>query len=173
MSARCSPERCQELLQRVRNQCIVARWLGEQAVGVVRRELAQAWEAGRTTARTPADAGDPAAAPAANDVDPAADVADVPDAVAATDTVAAGRADFADVLAVAARADELDVTELPARVAPAPAAPFEGYDTLPASHIVQRLRRMSPDELRRTAAYETQHRGRTTVLGMVEQLLDD
>ena len=39
--------------------------------------------------------------------------------------------------------------------------------------MVQRLRRMRPDELRRTAAYEITHRGRTTVLGMVEQLLDD
>ncbi len=51
-------------------------------------------------------------------------------------------------------------------------APFEGYDTLPASHIVSRLRRMTPGELGGARAYEATHRNRRTILAKVDQLLD-
>ena len=152
MSARCSADGYRELVERLRNQCVVARWLGEQAVGVIRRELAEAWEAGRTTSRSPAP--DPESAPAA--------------------------APGGDAVVPVAPADPVVVE--PAVAAAAPAAvraasrsatvPFEGYDTLPANHIVQRLRRMTPDELRNAGSYEELHRNRSTVLGMVEQLLD-
>lgn len=163
MSAPCSPERLRELIERARNQCLVARWLGEQAVGVVRRELAQAWEAGRTTSRTPAPATGSAVVDVAVDlVDADVDVDDAP---------LAEVVDLTDVLAAAARAEELDAGELPVAVTHVPAPPFDGYDTLPASHIVQRLRRMTPDELRHVADYEAARRNRSTVLGMVDQLL--
>jgi len=51
--------------------------------------------------------------------------------------------------------------------------PFDDYDTMPAAHIVQRLRRLDPDALRQTAAYESAHRNRRTVIGKIEQLLGD
>ena len=126
MSARCSPERC---LEQLRNRIIVARWLGEQAVNVVRRELVAAWDAGRVVSQ-------PAAAP---------------------------------VVAV----EDIPVEE-PVEVLPVTAAvaPFEGYDTLPASHIVSRLRRMTPGELGGARAYEAAHRNRRTILAKVDQLLD-
>jgi hypothetical protein len=51
------------------------------------------------------------------------------------------------------------------------AAPFDGYDTMPAVHVVERLRRMTPDELRAVRAYEAGQRARRTVLGKIDQLL--
>jgi hypothetical protein len=59
----------------------------------------------------------------------------------------------------------------PVVTAVATAAPFDDYDTMPATHIVQRLRRLDPDHLRAAAAYEAAHRSRRTVLGKIEQLL--
>lgn len=184
MSARCSPERAvRELIQRLRNQAIVARWIGEQAVTIIRRELAAAWEAGRTGAPV-SDAEVPA--------DPTAlhpgDIGDVE--VSLTEELDALLADeLDDALADEVLADELD-DDLPAAdaadaaeaEAEADAAearsdgassgtPFDGYDTLPASHIVQRLQRMSPDALRHVRAFEAAHRNRRTVLAMVDQLL--
>ena len=162
MSAPCSPDAYRALIQRLRNQCLVARWLGEQAVGVVRRELAQAWEAGRTTSRS-------AAPERVTDVAMTATTDETVEP--AVDEPPVEAADLIDVLAAAARAEERDADELASVVGHSPAPPFEGYDTLPASHIVQRLRRMTDDELRRAAEYEALHRNRSTVLGMVEQLL--
>ncbi len=48
--------------------------------------------------------------------------------------------------------------------------PFEGYDELPASEIVQRLNRSSAAERRRVVAYETRHRARRTILAKADQL---
>jgi hypothetical protein len=150
MSARCSADGCRELIQRLRNQIIVARWLGEQAVGVIRRDLAQAWEAGRVSTRTADDAG---AGELADAVEPLAVVGDDAGEVVVAPVVEPVPA------AVAAAVETVTV-------------PFEGYDTLPANHIVQRLRRMTVEELRNAGDYEMLHRNRSTVLGMVDQLLD-
>lgn len=49
--------------------------------------------------------------------------------------------------------------------------PFEGYDTLAAVHVVERLGRLSTDELRHVRVYEAAHRNRRTVLGKLDQLL--
>jgi hypothetical protein len=48
--------------------------------------------------------------------------------------------------------------------------PFEGYDALPASEIVQRLNRSSAAERRRVVAYESANRARRTILAKAEQL---
>ena len=150
MSARCSADGCRELIQRLRNQIIVARWLGEQAVGVIRRDLAQAWEAGRVSTRTADDAG-------------AGELADAVEPLAVVD-------DDAGELVVAAVVEP--VRSPAADAVETVTVPFEGYDTLPANHIVQRLRRMTVEELRNAGDYEMLHRNRSTVLGMVDQLLD-
>jgi hypothetical protein len=49
-------------------------------------------------------------------------------------------------------------------------APFDGYDTMAAAHIVQQMRSMTPAELDAVAEYERQHRNRRTVLAKVDQL---
>lgn len=49
--------------------------------------------------------------------------------------------------------------------------PFEGYDTLPAAHVVQRLPRLGMAELHAVRAYEAGHRGRRTILAKVDQLV--
>ena len=126
MSARCSPERC---IEQLRNRMIVARWLGEQAVTVVRRELVAAWDAGRVVSQPPT-------APAV-------------------------------VVEEALVEEPVVVPAVTVAV-----VPFEGYDTLPASHIVDRLRRMTPAELGGARAYEATHRNRRTILAKVDQLLD-
>ncbi len=145
MSARCSPDRVRGLVEGLRNRVIFARWVGERAVTIARRELQQAWDAGRTGDGGPliSVVVEPASADA--DGEPPASDAVAPDGEHVAEPVAAAI---------------VDATE-----------PFAGYDTSPASHIVQRLRRMTADELRNAAAYEAQHRKRRTVLGMVDQLL--
>lgn len=48
--------------------------------------------------------------------------------------------------------------------------PFEGYDTMAASHIVQQMRTMTSREVAAVAAYEASHRNRRTVLAKVDQM---
>ncbi len=61
---------------------------------------------------------------------------------------------------------------------PAPAAPPAGtlaipdYDALSASQVVHRLEGLSGEELEAVRAYEGATRGRRTILGRIEQLLD-
>ena len=49
--------------------------------------------------------------------------------------------------------------------------PIEDYESLAASHVVDRLATLTPVELREVRDFETAHRGRRTVLGRIEQLL--
>lgn len=63
----------------------------------------------------------------------------------------------------------------PARRSQAPAAgaealPIPGYDTLSASHVVQRLSALSAEDLDVIEAYESAHRARRTVLTKIAQL---
>ena len=78
--------------------------------------------------------------------------------------------------------DDAPAPDEPARpiavVAPAPVAgarpadlPIEDYESLAASHVVDRLATLTPAELREVEAFEIGHRGRRTVLGRIEQLL--
>lgn len=48
-----------------------------------------------------------------------------------------------------------------------------GYDSLSASHVVQRLGGLSHDELEEVRDHELAHRHRRTILNRVEQLLSD
>jgi hypothetical protein len=52
----------------------------------------------------------------------------------------------------------------------AAALPIPGYDQLSASQVVARLDGLGPEELQTIRAYETQHRGRNTILGKIAQL---
>jgi hypothetical protein len=56
---------------------------------------------------------------------------------------------------------------------PAPAVgalPIDGYDSLPAAHVITLLDALDPAGLATVAAYERSHRRRRTVLGRLEQL---
>jgi hypothetical protein len=50
--------------------------------------------------------------------------------------------------------------------------PLEGYESLAASQVVARLGRLTPAELEQVREFERSHRGRRTILGKIEQLLD-
>ena len=50
--------------------------------------------------------------------------------------------------------------------------PLEDYESLAASHVVARLDRLSPAELVQIREFEEAHRGRRTILGKIEQLLN-
>ena len=59
----------------------------------------------------------------------------------------------------------------PVEDGPPPDLPIEDYESLAASHVVDRLSTLTPTELREVQAFEAAHRGRRTVLGRIEQLL--
>jgi len=61
--------------------------------------------------------------------------------------------------------------EVPVDRAPVADLPIEDYESLAASHVVDRLPTLDPGELRAVQAFEQAHRGRRTVLGRIEQLL--
>ena len=50
--------------------------------------------------------------------------------------------------------------------------PLEDYESLAASHVVARLARLSRGDLAKIREFEETHRGRRTILGKIEQLLD-
>ena len=49
--------------------------------------------------------------------------------------------------------------------------PLEGYESLAASQVVDRLDRLARRELEQIREFELAHRGRRTVLGKIDQLL--
>jgi hypothetical protein len=50
--------------------------------------------------------------------------------------------------------------------------PIAGYDDLTAAQIIERLRDLEPDELRRVREYERRNANRKTVLGALDAKLD-
>ncbi len=59
----------------------------------------------------------------------------------------------------------------PLAVVAMPVVPFDGYDTLPAAHVVQRLRRLDAPGLTAVREYESATRNRRTIIAKVDQLL--
>lgn len=129
---------------RAEQQVQVYRFFGQMAVAYGKAEAQKRRDAARTSAHI-ADL----VATTAHDIVP-----DVADAVAPVEKA------------------EIDPTgEHGADPALAGMIPFEGYDTLAAVHVIERLGRLTPDELRHVRAYEAAHRNRRTVLGKLDQLL--
>jgi hypothetical protein len=72
------------------------------------------------------------------------------------------------------------LSSVPPTPAPAPAAvadappveslPIPDYDELSASQVIERLEGLDTASLEAIRAYETQHRGRNTILGKIAQL---
>ncbi len=167
------------------NRVRVARWIGDQAVTIARRELVGAFHAGavrpspdsvvETSAPPPPSGATTAGRTSEGSADDPSvgapfleDLPDGPpppsDGVVPAPAVAPvnGRSAAAATV-VAAAADDSVGSGLP---------PFEGYDTLPAAHIVQRLGRLTAEDLAIVRAYELDHRARRTVVAKVDQLLD-
>jgi hypothetical protein len=184
------------------NRIRVARWIGEQAVTLARRELVSAFHAGAV--RSPSATGRSDAVEPSGVVEPSTNGLFESSAdVAGVATVAGGLAPSDDSSVVAALLEDMavDASTPPGGIADtstaAPATdrlatgarigaepddaadglgsglpPFEGYDTLPAAHIVQRLGRLAAEDLAIVRAYELDHRARRTVVAKVDQLLD-
>jgi hypothetical protein len=129
---------------RAEQQVQVYRFFGQMAVAYGKAEARKRREAARTESHI-ADV----IATTAHDIVP-----DVADAVPPVED------DEIDPMGVAG--DDLALAAV---------VPFEGYDTLAAVHVVERLGRLTPDELRHVRAYEAAHRNRRTVLGKLDQLL--
>jgi hypothetical protein len=91
-------------------------------------------------------------------------------------TVADETAPFADAPAPAP--EPLAPTPAPAATAPAPAVdvpsvdalPIPDYDELSASQVVERLEGLDRESLDAIRRYESEHRGRNTILGKIAQL---
>jgi hypothetical protein len=66
---------------------------------------------------------------------------------------------------------ELDDAVPAATAQPPLDPPFDGYDMMPSAHVVQRLNRLSSDELAAVRSYELANRGRRTVVAKADQLL--
>ena len=176
--------------QRVTAQLVLARMFGQFAVQQGQQEARRRADrlarhaadvAERVTARpAPGYPSPPSTGAPVTDPDPGAgaaapaDVAGVPaDAARRPEARWAGLAggdtlvNGAQSAAAAAAAASARSLTAPAKVAD---LAIPGYDTLSASHVVQRLAGLSPAELAAVGDYEATTRGRRTILAKVAQL---
>ena len=135
--------------QAVENRVQLARWIGQMAVQQGQRELAQIVEERRRLSEAP----EPDA--------PIVDVEAAPDEPTAAVDVGAPAID--DAPDARGGSTVLAAAELP----------IEGYESLAALHVVQRLAGLSADELDAVRRFETANRARRTILSKVAQLQGD
>ena len=69
-----------------------------------------------------------------------------------------------------APAEPASVTRLAASGPSVESLPIPDYDELSASQVVERLDGLDPDSLEAIRRYESEHRGRNTILGKISQL---
>lgn len=157
-------------VQRAVNRVRLARWIGERAVQSIQQGVTTAWAQGATAPQTPTTAeGHTAASDPAQHQPPRVGVPPV--AVTgdergdASPGTIRGPADTSRPADVPDPADTFGSAD--------PDEPFDGYDALPAVHIVARLARMSSTELLAIREYEAGRRARRTVISKTDQLLAD
>lgn len=145
--------------QRIENQMVVARMMGEYAVKQGREDAEKAVRdvVDRVSPPPPAPVvrSDPAPAP---EPAPAAAPAASTDAPAASPAPATNGSSPASSEAPTAPRPDAGHLAIP------------GYDTLSASQVVPRLAGLAPAELEDVRAYEASTRGRRTILNKVAQL---
>lgn len=147
LARRRSPVQIQERLQAVENRIRVARWIGEMVVQQGQKELVKQW----TTSSAQIDpSGEPELDP---DTEARLEVEGDVDGVSGVETPGITAQPEPDP----PRASEL---------------PIEGYESLAALHVVQRLGGLDPDELERVRRFETATRARRTILAKIAQLQD-
>lgn len=129
--------------QTVENRVTLARFIGEFAVKQGQRELAKRIEACHEARRSADEQG--------------------PVDVAAAEVI--------EVIEVPVSAAPVDDGVVAASPPPGAATlPIAEYESLAASHVVQRLGSLHPDELEAIRQFELTHRARRTVLGKIAQL---
>ncbi len=85
-------------------------------------------------------------------------------AAEASRTTTPAAAQVSDILPV------LDIAPSSARNTSVADLPIDGYDSLAASQVVQRLNTLTPAELETVRAHEESNRARRTILGKITQL---
>ncbi len=85
-------------------------------------------------------------------------------AAEASRTTTPAAAQVIDILPV------LDIAPSSARYTSVADLPIDGYDSLAASQVVQRLNTLTPAELETVRAHEEANRARRTILGKITQL---
>jgi hypothetical protein len=128
--------------QQFEQRVVLSRIIGKLVVDQGLRDLRRRFDARSSQPATASPA--PAAAPVVTTT-PAV-VAPVPDAVPAP------------------------AAEAPATALPLRPLPIEGYDSLAAPQVLDRLDGLDADELAAVAAHERSHRHRRTILGRIAQL---
>jgi hypothetical protein len=126
---------------------VLARFIGQMAVGIAGKEVTRRLQSLR-----------PAAQPGA--------------VIEASATETAGPDDAGDASSVTSdrSTDDAPAAQVTIPVPTVDELPIPGYDSLAAAQVVGRLDALDPDELDRVAAYETAHRHRRTILAKVAQL---
>jgi hypothetical protein len=144
------PKLADDVFARVSSEVGTARIVGKYAVRKAATRLARNLQ---WTATHPVPNGPPAAPQA---VSPASSTPDD---------------ETRPVAVTAAAMDDLGTGELASSaVVTEDELPFAHYDSIAASHIVDRLEALSADELELLRVYEEAHRHRRTVLGRIQQL---
>lgn len=142
---------------RVDQRVTLARFVGQLAVTQARlqieRRCASLGEAGASEPQPVT----PAAAPTGSDDGAGADVTQV---AGSRSGVVADTDDFTGSGRAVGEIEVPSVDELP----------IEGYEHLPASHVISLLPELLPDELDLVETFERAHRNRRTILGRVAQL---
>ncbi|MEO6158581.1 MAG: hypothetical protein ABIQ39_13250, partial [Ilumatobacteraceae bacterium] len=136
------------------NRIRVAQWIGHHAVDMVLRDAAAARQAMSHT---------PATADVVGDTGPAEPGGSAGTARSDADDVADSTVHSPYEGGVARRDPPAAMQPEPPVAFPAgghPNVPFDGYDTLAATHIVARLARLDPAELAQIRIYELANRGR-------------
>jgi hypothetical protein len=88
-----------------------------------------------------------------------------------TDLVARGRSDLEGLLAGPADRVLREVDRARRATGIGPSFPISGYDDLTAAEVNERLRDLSPPELRKVRDYERRNANRKSVLASIEQKL--
>ena len=149
------PRHIRQGRQALENRIVLARWIGQMVVQQGRKELAKQLAASR-----PAHIDDVEAARASADTAPA------PDDGLPEVAEPAGVVDPPVAAPVEPAADAIPTDDGPS----ADALPIEGYESLAALHVVQRLAGLNADELELVRRFEASNRNRRTILAKVAQL---
>lgn len=140
--------------QAIENRIVLARWIGQMAVQHGRRQIELELAASNGAAHhedEQVEHDEPQLASSERDPEPEIESAVEPAVAPVVEPVG-------EDLAADVDADAL---------------PIEGYESLAALHVVQRLAGLSAGELEVVRRFELSHRGRRTILAKVAQLQTD
>jgi len=144
--------------QAIENRIVLARWIGQMAVQHGRRQIELELAASNGAAHhedEQIEHDEPQLASSEPDPEPEIESAVEPAVAPVVEPVGE------------------DLAADPTADVDADALPIEGYESLAALHVVQRLAGLSAGELEVVRRFELSHRGRRTILAKVAQLQTD